>query len=155
VELGDKRILDHTNASSKPTGCKRFVTLGLIRTTTSRRLCFMAWRIHSLLASAADAPDSPKKPFIPPNKPYIPPEEPGSDVVARPTVNKTHFVDTGFMPLPPSPLFPRSSSSGVEDLMEVHVEGEQERERARMLLIQQQALERRYVSNSRSFLHFY
>jgi hypothetical protein len=43
----------------------------------------------------------------------------------------------------------------VEDVVEVHVEDEQERERARLLLVQQQALERRYVSNSRSLLHFY
>jgi hypothetical protein len=108
----------------------------------------MAWRIHSLLESAADAQDAPKKP-------YIPPEEPGSDVVARYTVNTTHLVDTGSTTLAPPPILPRSSSSGVGELMEVHVEGEQERERARLLLIQQQALERRYVSNSRSPLHFY
>ena len=94
--------------------------------------------------------------YIPPNKPCIPPKEPGSHVVSRPTVNNTHLVDTGgSTPLLPKHLIPRSSSSGVEDVVEVHVEDEQERERARLLLVQQQALERRYVSNSRSLLHFY
>lgn len=116
------------------------------RLRTRKRLCLMAWHTRMLLAAAGRAADT-KRTIL---------SDTGQQDTAEFGLRES--VDAGAEgrkdasfspcpdsspPAPPKSPFQRVQSSGLQDLVEMNVEGEQERERQRQLHVRQQALDRR------------